>query len=171
MGIGPSGLPTVTIVPRYLEHKGGTKFYEVMGFEFEGVRLVVKRWGANEFFKRLDQGPEIVVEKIDGLPLTGSVDQVVAQKTKASKGYSRVTVAHGFHKAMSDSAYDLEVDSFISMLSNHYGSTRAARIKSYWPDLEDIDLSGAIHTLNTPVGAVNDKPKIEIDRGEQWGAW
>lgn len=170
MGVGPSGLPTVKIIPRYLEHKGGTKFYEVMGFEFDGIRLLVKRWGANEFFKKLGQGPDIKIERLDGLKLESSVDAVVNEKSKSAKGYSRVTVKHGFHKAMSDAPYELEVDAFVSMLTHHYGADRANRIKSYWPDIDDVDLSGAINFANLPEGKV-EKPKPEIDRGEAWGAW
>lgn len=170
MRTGPSGLPVVRVVPRYMEHKGGTKFYEAIGIEFNGVTRVVRRWGPMEVFKKRDAGPDIKIDTLNGgTTAWNGVESVVAEKTKSSKGYNTVTVNHGFHRAMTDAGYDLEADEFLTKLVEHYGAGRAEHIKSLWADLEDIDLSSAI----IPDENANDVPvkPAEIERGDDWGAW
>jgi hypothetical protein len=155
-----------------MEHKGGTKFYEGIAFEFNSKVVLVRRWGPNEVFKKKDSGPDVKIEvMVSGESPERAVSVVESEKTKAAKGYNRVTVKHGFHKAMTDAGYELEADEFLKALVEHYGPLRARQVQSYWADLEDIDLSQAVWSDPAMKTAPAPEPEPEVDRGEAWGVW
>lgn len=154
----------ISIVPRYLEHKSNTKFYEVLIFESATEVVMVKRWGPLPQLNKPGVGAEPIVEKLrlGANTITARIEEEIKPRLTAGKGYRRVTIEQGFHRVMSDSKYEVDNETFLNKLREHYNEA----------------VSNAISTqlgIALLPNGMQVKPKQQTatqrDRGDAWGSW
>ena len=150
---------TYSIETEYLEHKGGTKFYEtVLIKEENGPGLLIKRWGAIALKNgggqtKYDRGMHSIV--------TTERDKILREKTSAKSGYGRVAKSGALHTWHGRN--DLDAGRLEALAKQHYGADTAAYVKDYFglgSTAEIVD--------ETPPAREPEKP---IERGETWGSW
>ncbi|MFW6855410.1 hypothetical protein ACODYM_29385 [Burkholderia gladioli] len=152
----------ITVLPRFLEHKSGSKYHEVITFEHLGRKVLVKRYGPISQFRKPGAGQEPSLEVLpESAIFQQAADKFVAQKTTAAKGYKRITISHGFHDAMDDIAYSMTPSEFVTVAKEHYGPQLIERLKV------ELDINGIGPEMQKP----GKKKQESRDRGAGWGSW
>ena len=153
------------ITTDYLEHRGGTKFYEVVMIEEEdGPAMTIKRYGpiVNKI-----SGGQIIIERGSSSSVRLARDKILKEKTASAKGYSPVSrPMSGMHT---------EADNRIGaallqkIVEDHYAVKNATDIKNYF------GLSGSLAAGRDDDVIVEEpeeaKPEIEAPRDSTWGSW
>ncbi|MFK3741005.1 WGR domain-containing protein [Massilia sp. TN1-12] len=148
---------TYKIDTHYLEHSGGTKFYEtVLIQEDNGPGLLIKRWGA---IALKNGGGQTKYERGTHSVVAGEANKILREKKK--KGYDHATKSGALHSWSGRS--DVDAVMLGAMVKQHYGADTAAYVKDYF----GLNAAGAV---------VNEEPKPRepekpIERGETWGSW
>ncbi len=150
---------SISVFPFYMSHESGTKFYEVVRLtnDDNGRSIVFNRWGkVNDFHHG---GGQTKQESFDnGFSADQAATQKVAEKEK--RGYKRDRSDFNLHRFVTqqpDASFDARV-------SAHYGR---AMVGTVYKAL-GIDPNAAV-TKSEKVAP--QPPAVEINRGEQWGAW
>lgn len=153
----------ITTEPRYFEHEGGTKFYEVVEFwNPDDKRFVlVKRWG------KIGTLGETMCESHSSLRACNAAAEKLI-KSKMGRGYQRTPSTIGLH-ARARSFTEVEL---IGAIQSHYRSTPFLSELTAMLDVDKIRGLGAdmlvVDELNE---IVSEEPGPEPDRGESWGTW
>lgn len=149
---------TYNISTAYLEHDGGTKFYEtVLIREDNGPGLLIKRWGA---IALKNGGGQTKYER-------GSHDVVVREEAKIlsekrRKGYFDATKAGPLHTWSGRN--DLDGARLEALAKQHYGADTQAYVSDYF----GLNGAGGIVSEEPPAPK---EPEVPVERGESWGSW
>jgi predicted DNA-binding WGR domain protein len=153
----------ITTEPRYLEHEGGTKFYEVIEFWNPDDKkfVMVKRWG------KIGTTGETMVEAFGTMRACNSAAEKIL-KSKMGRGYSKTASAQGFHgRGRSFTPTEL-----VMLLGTHYQSKPFTQKVVDGLDLHKIQGIEATHMIIDELDdIVTEEPGPEPDRGESWGTW
>lgn len=157
-------MKTITTDPRYLEHDGGTKFYEVIEFWNTDDKkfVLVKRWG------KIGTLGETMVEFFGTMRACNSAAEKIL-KSKMGRGYEKTSSVEGFH-GRGRSFTETEL---IALLGTHY------RSKPFTTKVVDgLGLNALIQGLEIDTvvfdeasDVVVEEPGPEPDRGESWASW
>lgn len=151
---------------RYLEHDGGTKFYEtVLIHESDGPAILIKRWGAitakmggGQF--KMDKGSFAVCIDEEG--------KICREKEKLRPGKGRYSSAPEpklpMHKERGRS---IDTGAMMRGVTDHYPALQAKQILNYF---------------GLSIGVVDEDPDNDIvdegidhpteeERGSHWGSW
>lgn len=146
----------------FLEHEGGTKFYEIVRLynADAGKFVLVKRWG--KIAQRI-RGGEI---KIEDYRSARAVD-LAADKTareKMSRGYSlaKTDTAGALHNRSGSYTSEME---FGGALAAHYGPNATRIGQAITGKVLDESVAEEENEI------VVLEPEPEPDRGNTWGSW
>ena len=149
---------TYSIETEYLEHKGGTKFYEtVLIKEENGPGLLIKRWGAIALKNgggqtKYDRGMHSIV--------TTERDKILREKTSAKSGYERAMKSGALHTWH---GREITAAQLAGLSKHHYNAEVAAYLMDYF------GMNGTAEVINEAPPAR--EPEKPIERGETWGSW
>ena len=157
----------------YLEHEGGTKFYEVAVFASQTTRryVVVRRWGK---IGSRHGGGETKIETFGSSAEAVSASRKVLNQ-KAGREYLAATFAHGFRSGKDDLEYDMLGEGFRRHYSDRstgqaimnnlgIGSTAAERLEVI---AEDLFRTEKERKAAAAVAVVKPEPK----RSNDWASW
>jgi predicted DNA-binding WGR domain protein len=154
---------SIIVEPRYFEHEGGTKFYEVIQFHHLDKKcwVMVKRWG------KLSAAGETMVESFSSARACQAAAEKII-KSKTGRGYLKTSSHEGFHgRGTSYSESEL-----LSAAVKHYGLEFGRRLAA---DLKIGDeIRGKELTqvwMDEAADIVCEEPAPEPDRGESWASW
>lgn len=153
------------ITTDYLEHKGGTKFYEVVMIEEDGGPcMTIKRYGpiVNKI-----SGGQIIIERGSSSVVRESRQKIINEKTKSAKGYDYVSrPMSGMHTENGNTATFARL---AQIVEDHYATKNATDIKNYFgvTGTSAYTQDGDVIT-EEPEEA---KPTIEAPRDSTWGSW
>jgi hypothetical protein len=153
------------ITTDYLEHRGGTKFYEVVMIEEEdGPCMTIKRYGpiVNKI-----SGGQIIIERGSSSSVRLARDKILKEKTASAKGYSPVTrPMSGMHD---ENGNRIQAPRLQAIVEDHYATKNAADIKNYF------GLAGSLAAASDDDIITEEpeeaKPEIEAPRDSTWGSW
>lgn len=150
----------IAIETTWLEHSGGTKFYETVLFRDTNSTeaMLVKRYGSMD--KRNGAGV-IIVERGSIDAMRSSAQKIIAEKMSSRKGYEHRNSTFGFHALTRGVAGSLDEVCNVSHYTGVNG-TVYAQLRSYFPP--DT-------TRPAPLKAAKPAPEPEIDRGATWGTF
>lgn len=155
----------IKISTEYLEHEGGTKFYEIVVVAVEGgPALVLNRWGKMEHAKRSGAGQVKRESCVSGA--AGRQAMRAKFEEKSNRGYAAPSAKgprFGIHLYVDR---DLTVRSAAHALADHYGVAMADSILAEL----GVDTTG-IAVSPSPTASAPKRPEPKIERGEDWGAW
>ena len=149
--------------PRYLEHEGGTKFYEVI--EFWNVAaskfVLAKRWG------KVGTVGETMTDVFTTMRACNAAAEKIL-KSKMGRGYSKSESTIGFHtRNNSFSPADFE-----RLLATHYQSRPFTGLIMDALSLNRIQgMSADTMIIDELSDIVLEEPGPEPDRGESWASW
>jgi predicted DNA-binding WGR domain protein len=144
------------IETHYLEHIGGTKFYETVRIsEPSGPCLLIKRWGA---IGVKNGGGQTKYERGDQATVLGEERQILNEKMK--KGHSETPFAYGLHKSNRST---LSADVLQIAVHEHHGREIAEYVTEYFG-------------LGAPGAVVSEEPHAPAPaasemQDERWGSW
>jgi len=148
---------TYKIDTNYLEHSGGTKFYEtVMIQEDNGPGLLIKRWGA---IALKNGGGQTKYERGTHSVVAGENNKILAEKRK--KGYDNATKSGALHTW---AGKEVDAAMLAGLVKGHYGRDTEDYVKDYF------GLNGSAPVVNEEPPAPKE-PETPIERGETWGSW
>lgn len=150
-------MSTIKVSIAYMEHEGGTKFYEVATYSLDSGRsVVVNRWGKMS----AKRGGEI---KIESYAVKSQADAAARKKIneKGGRGYNAATGSY--------MPRTLNVDSARLSLAGHYSDTDTVDGILTRLGIDDV-LTEAI-SQPVPDEIVTDEPKPEPERGGEWASW
>lgn len=154
----------ITTEPRYLEHEGGTKFYEVIEFWNPDDKkfVLVKRWG------KIGTTGETMIEEFNVMRACNAAAEKIL-KSKMSRGYAKSSSSEGIH-GRSRSFAENEV---MPILDTHYKSTPFIRKVIDQLNLNKIQGMTADMMIVDELAddIVVEEPGPEPDRGESWASW
>ena len=153
----------------YLEHTGGTKFYETVSIASEsntGANILIKRWGSISV--RTGAG-QLKIEEFDDRRSLLRAEKTILEKKRKGKSdgaYVDKTSNHGFHTSCWQKSTMLNEKEFAEFLKNHYLDNEGTH-------------DGVFNIINSYEGSTEvngndiivEEPQPEPDRGEQWGSW
>ena len=152
-----------TFEPLYLEHEGGTKFYEVITFNNPdiGFHVTVQRWGPIAQAKK--GGAIKCVSAASTRSALASAEKTI--KGKKNRNYHPTDAGFGLHGMARHFA---SRGDFTAALSSHYSHDQVTAI------LSAIGLPHS--TVDTIIidelaEAPPALPPKELDRGQTWGSW
>lgn len=152
------------IETHYLEHNGGTKFYEtVLIREGGGPALCVKRWGA---LGVKQGGGQVQFEKgSEGVVLQA---QSKILREKRNKGYSDVTTLrnYGVHQFNGKATDQFQL---AAAVQSHYGAATAKAITDYFGTGAWSVADRAI-VSEEPIPE-EPAPAASENTDERWGSW
>lgn len=162
------------VTTEYLEHDGGSKFYEtVLIAEENGPAILIKRYGkiANKM-----GGGQTILERGDLRSREVERDKILADKRKlrAGKGQYRDAVrpTFGLHKiggkTPSGKPKLIEEGALIGAIQAHFGASDARAITDYFAI---TDISGDPDFAVEAQAVIEEEPAAPIERGESWGSW
>lgn len=154
---------TYKIETDYLEHDGGTKFYEtVLIQEVEGAAMLIKRYGS---ISTKMGGGQTIIERGSYLEMDQSRRKILADKSRYRSGkgqYMRVDRPDmGMHAAH---GHQISSKSLAGGVARHFNGTDGRAIQSYF----GIIWSNADVVKEEPVAA---EPEEPIIRDAHWGSW
>jgi predicted DNA-binding WGR domain protein len=153
----------ITTEPRYLEHEGGTKFYEVVELWNPDDKkfVLVKRWG------KIGTTGETMVEEFNVMRACNAAAEKIL-KSKMGRGYAKSSTSEGIHgRARSLSAKEL-----MPLLDSHYKSAPFTRKVMDYLHLNKIQgMEAHMMIVDELSDIVSEEPGPEPDRGESWGTW
>lgn len=148
----------IDIEKTWLEHSGGTKFYETVLFKDSSSRqaMLVKRYGAMPTAKG---GGQIIVERGTIDSMRESQRKIIGEKTASRKGYDHAHSSYGFHALRSNGSHELQT----VLTTTHYTGANGdvyRQLREYFP----TDAAPVV----VPAPSA---PEPEIDRGSTWGSF
>lgn len=156
---------TYKIETNYLEHDGGTKFYEtVLISEDGGPAILVKRYGSID--KKMGGGQTIIDRGNRNACVQGCM-KILAEKTKLRPGKGQYVEAdrilYGLHPhdQRNVNAFELE-----KAVTDHFNRSDSDAIKSYFGITGGAP--GAAVVKEEPAAAGPEEPII---RDAHWGSW
>ena len=153
----------ITTEPRYLEHEGGTKFYEVIEFWNTDAKkfVMVKRWG------KMGTVGETMIEEFNVMRACNAAAEKIL-KSKMGRGYSKQSSTHGFHSRSSS----LTPTELARLLGAHYSSTHFTQKVIAHLNLDKIQgMEADMMIVDELSDIVSEEPGPEPDRGESWASW
>jgi hypothetical protein len=164
------GNRTYQVALNYLEHDGGTKFYETVTITEQtaegvaGAAILLQRWGKIE--ANTGGGQVKIIRGSDG-KVQGECSKILKEKTtpRAGKGVYKKASAPTFglgRKVISGHVRSLHEAELATAINEHYGTAeRQATIGYFGLGLGDADENDVI---------VEDGFD-DIDRGAGWASW
>jgi len=146
------------ISTNYLEHQGGTKFYETVLIREEGgPALLIKRWGS---IALKNGGGQTKYERGSHAAVAHERARIINEKM--GKGYARGPATGRMHQAN-----DAEIDApdLLGRAKSHYGSETTEYIAEYF-GLRTDATAAVVEEAPAPQA-----PEPEVERGESWGSW
>lgn len=152
---------TYSVKATYLQHDGGTKFYEtVLIHHKDGPTMLIKRWGKTNDFHT--GGGQTKVERGNLSAMTAEEQKILAEKRKLRNGgkYLDSSSVYGLHgiKGSIDNAT-------LKARLTHYQDRQVRDAVEVHFGLGDVDDIVAA----TGEDFVVEEPAI--DRGSNWGSW
>jgi len=156
----------IKISTNYLEHSGGTKFYEVVKLSdmAAGAHMVIKRWG--KIAEKMGAGQTKVERYGDESEAADSVNEILRdkRKDKGAKGrYTDAVLNLGLHAYNGASAQDNDV---MGIVRGHYQQRDVHESANYFFDLEKAAAPGD-EVIDEPAP----EPARPVERGDTWGSW
>jgi hypothetical protein len=158
----------ITVTPRYLEHSSGSKYYEVLILQSATQDVIVKRYGPMGQFMKPGTGiePHVDLTKLKAQTASSRIEEEIRPKLTKSKGYKRVGVEYGFHRAMSGDAYDLDNEEFFTKCAEHFSSEFTNVIAGH------LGIGGRQNGMQTQAVKQDKAPEASSrSRGDSWGSW
>lgn len=153
----------ITTEPRYLEHEGGTKFYEVIEFWNPDDKkfVLAKRWG------KIGTVGETMIEEFNVMRACNAAAEKIL-KSKMGRGYAKSASSQGFHgRGRSFTSLELW-----NLLETHYQSRAFTTKIIHQLGLDKIQGMTADGIIIDEINdIVTEEPGPEPDRGESWGTW
>jgi hypothetical protein len=154
---------TYKVEVEYLEHDGGTKFYEtVLIKEHSGPGILIKRYGSID--KKMGGG-QTLIERGSHIAVDQAARKILTEKRKRSSKGQYVNVAHlnfGLHPL--HNVFNVGADELAQRVWDHYNRTDSDTIQSYF----GFSASGAGVVKEEPASA---EPEEPIIRDAHWGSW
>lgn len=159
----------------FLEHDGGTKFYEVISItdKQDGETILIKRWGKMNVANACGGGQMLFETFASPKEASAEAVSVVREKTTPRKGkgvYRLATMPPGINRSSGKTVSDTDL---VSLTGQHYGPYSAA-YNAIW------NLFGQVLTSEDDVieesmdieePADKAKPEQLKHRDETWGTW
>lgn len=146
----------------YLEHDGGTKFYEtVVITEDAGPGILIKRYGSID--KKMGGG-QTIIERGSPNVVRASARKILDDKRKRRSTGQYVNAKmldFGLHPV--NNVFNLGPDELAKRVTQHFNFADADAIKSYF----GIGSASAVHQ-EEPAAA---EPEEPIIRDAHWGSW
>lgn len=148
----------------YLEHDGGTKFYEMVTIhETDGPALLIKRWGK---IGNKTGGGQTKIHRGSKTVCADERQAILNEKTRprADKGkYVEATrPSFGFHM---HTISPIDADALSNAAMRHYSADDCGAIMSYF------GLVGDASVVDTTAQPKKKEPEPSIDRGDFWASW
>lgn len=154
---------TYKIEVEYLEHDGGTKFYEtVLILEDAGPGLLVKRYGSID--KKMGGG-QTIIERGSHSVVKAAAQKILADKRKrrSTGQYINASLLNfGIHTV--NGVFNLGADELAKRVKTHFNATDRVAIYAYF----GIEQDGKNVVKEEPVAA---EPEEPIIRDAHWGSW
>jgi hypothetical protein len=154
---------TYKVEVEYLEHDGGTKFYEtVLIKEHSGPGILIKRYGAID--KKIGGG-QTIIERGSHSVVDAAANKILTEKRKRSSKGQYLNVAQlnfGLHTV--HNVFNVGADELAKRIADHYNRADSDAIQSYF----GIGASGAGVVKEEPAAA---EPEEPIIRDAHWGSW
>lgn len=160
---------TYEVGTAYLEHDGGTKFYETVLIAEGGIggvksdtAILIKRWGA---IAEKMGGGQTKIHRGSLAAMKAEQDKILHDKMRhrSGKGVYRLAtpLEWGFQKYNGDVLSPVGLD---SVASEHYNKAEDA--------IAITGFFGIENALGDPNYIVEDaQPEEPVDRGAQWASW
>jgi predicted DNA-binding WGR domain protein len=166
----------ILVEARYLEHGGGTKFYEAIEFYNVAVKkfVLVKRWG-NVGLKHGGGGTKIETYN-DIRQCQDAAGKILREKrTRDARGlsYDIVRETFGLHGAKSS----IDAETLRSALGSHYNNIDITdKIISALDVVKFVALPSGYALVDDVVDdvanfVVSEGPAPELERSDDWGSW
>jgi len=154
---------TYKIDVQYLEHDGGTKFYEtVLIQEDGGPGMLIKRYGSID--KKMGGGATII-ERGSHSVVAASANKILTEKRKprGDKGQYKDAprLSFGLHQVRGLSISNSDLTMYVTQ---HYNRADSDAIKSYF----GVGGAAAEVVKEEPAAFVSEEPVI---RDASWGSW
>lgn len=150
-----------SIVTDYMEHDGGTKFYEAVQItEKGGPSILIKRYGkvGNKM-----GGGQYVIERGSAGSVATSTLKIISDKEK--RGYGKTEAPHfGLHPFSRGS--DIDARRLYEAVAGHYDRPTLEQIANYFGLTRD-----ATGTADDEIVETAPEPEAAVVRDETWASW
>jgi hypothetical protein len=148
----------IKVDTNYLDHSGGTKFYETVRLVADdGKAMLIKRYAKLE---KAETGGETKIHRGDESLVREEEQKILADKTRGKNGeryeINGALRHHGLHKF---TGKKVDWNTFVNAFNDHYSPSDFSAITHYFSDSVEV----------SPV--MNAQPEPEFDRGADWGAF
>lgn len=152
-------ISSITTDCTYMEHEGGTKFYEVVVLHAAdfGKHLVIKRWGKID--TKTGGGEILITPATSARTAMQAASKII--NGKKARGYSPAITMHGLHSL--GTAID-GTEAIKDAIKAHYAN-------GWQQILRNMDFPEYAQDVAAVKASPPAKPEPEIDRGDNWGSW